>query len=365
MINELGTVREGRNVDLRSVSKEDFLTLYDWRQDLLAFGMSIEHSGQTASYEHFAAAMNATLRETIVLLAVRPDDDEPIGLVQAYSINHLQGWCLVLVYICPEFRGKWAGREAGLIFFDYMFRVFSMRKLHVEVAEYNEGLGEVGYLNIVFTQEGLFREHKFRDGRYWDVRFLTLRSERWNDVRETIFHLFRIENGDGAAPVAASDAETTTRPAQASPPPRQAALRWHLGRRRTETSKRVELVHQLVGAWREGRIEGVMDRMADSIAFDAQTFEAQGKEQFERLMRAAMQLAERTEPELDDEVEIAWTAYEEDGSSVAATGMRGADTIEVFYEFDADDKVCVMAFRGDQPLIARYIRGDGPAPLAG
>lgn len=365
MINELGTVREGRNVDLRSVSKEDFLTLYDWREDLLAFGMSIEHSGPTASYEHFAASMNETLRETIVLLAVRPDDDEPIGLVQAYSVNHLQGWCLVLVYICPEFRGKWAGREAGLIFFDYLFRVFSMRKLHVEVAEYNEGLGEVGYLNIVFTQEGLFREHKFRDGRYWDVRFLTLRRERWNEIRETMFRLFRIEDGDTTAQAPTSGAETAKRPARASAPPRQAAPRWHLGRKRTETSKRVELVHQLVGAWREGRIEGVMERMADAIAFDAQTFEAQGKEQFERLMRAAMQLAQRTEPEQEDEDEIAWTAYAENGSSVAATGTRGAASIEVLYEFDADDKVCVMAFRGDQTLIARYIRGDGPAHLVG
>ena len=356
MISEVvGVVSEGHTVDLRAVSKEDLLTLYEWRPDMLDFGLSIGQRGDASSFEQFSGEMSAVLRETTMLLVVGAEDDRPMGLVQAFAFDQMQGSCQVLVYISRECRGEWSGREAGLLFFDYLFRTFRMRKIYIEITEYNEGLSELGHLSIFLEQEGLFRQHKFRDGQYWDVRLLALYRERWNTVRGTMLRLFQIEQ----------DGEETSKQATSSDPrEKRAPRRTTLRHRLKQPSKRVKLVHRLVQAWREGRIEDVMERVADDIVFDGQTIDSQGKAAFEGLIRAAIQLARRTRPETHGEDEIAWTPYEEHGTRVSAVGTRGTDSLEVIYEFDTEEKVSLMAFSGAQPLIARYIQGDEPeSPL--
>ena len=60
-----------------------------------------------------------------------------------------------------------------LLFFDYLFTVFNIRKLYAEVLEFNFGQFASG-AEHVFKVEGRLTDHDWYDGRYWDMLVLAL-----------------------------------------------------------------------------------------------------------------------------------------------------------------------------------------------
>lgn len=185
----------GRNVNLRPLHADDRMTLYAWRVDASEH-RSTGGSRRIPTLEQFNAEQEQALRGTIQLLALDPASDEPVGFVQAHSLDLEAGWCFATVYIRPTSREPQVVTEAYAMAFDYAFRHYGLNKVYVEIYEFEEELIR-SLFGAGIVQEGRFGAHAWFDGRYWDVIRLAAYRDRWESERRMIPFLLGV--GDEAS----------------------------------------------------------------------------------------------------------------------------------------------------------------------
>jgi RimJ/RimL family protein N-acetyltransferase len=160
----------GRHVRLRAVFPSDYEYLYALATHE-KLGWRWRYRGTTPNPEVFQQNLWQT---TVVQFVVeRIEDGRSIGHVQAFDADDRNGFCHIGILLDPAVeRSGWA-LEALLLFLDYLFTVFTYRKIYAEVVEFNYEQFASG-ANSVFKVEGRFKDHDWHAGRYWDLIVLAL-----------------------------------------------------------------------------------------------------------------------------------------------------------------------------------------------
>jgi diamine N-acetyltransferase len=174
------TVASGRWVRLRPVSVEDYQSYYDWRLDLQEFG--IWKGRRIVTQSEFARELASIVEGSQLLTIVERRTLTPIGFVQVYDHSQEDGWAFFTAYLTPAYRTKGHGAEASLLFGEYLFTYYPIRKVYADVLEFNENslrsLEGAG-----FEVEGRRKAHAYLQGRYWDLIHLALTRESWDKLR--------------------------------------------------------------------------------------------------------------------------------------------------------------------------------------
>lgn len=161
--------RSGRWVKLAPTTPNYYDFLYSLVADE-AVGYRWRFAGSVPAREGFDRALwNNVLAQFVVLSTA---NGAPLGLVQAYNAELTQGTGYAAQVMSAEAIGTGVGAEAFYLFAGYLFRVLPLRKLYLDVPEYNMPL--VSSRGIPFKTEGRLREHSYYDGRLWDRIVLAL-----------------------------------------------------------------------------------------------------------------------------------------------------------------------------------------------
>lgn len=180
----------GRTVVLRPPSRDDLLTFFAWRADGSQPHL-LSQSRRIPTYEEFIGEMERHQRQSIMLVVLDKEVNEPIGFVQAYNLNLEAGWCFATVYMTQDYRQSNRSTEAYICLLDFVFRRFGLRKVYVDVYEF--GLDSMKLLMTGgFVEEGRFREHSWFDGRYWDVVRLAVYRDGWTEGRRKVGFLLGV-----------------------------------------------------------------------------------------------------------------------------------------------------------------------------
>jgi hypothetical protein len=164
----------GRHVELRPISIEDYPSLSRLE---LSNPLSIRWRlrGTTPGPEQWAVSLwQSVLAQVLVIDRQR---DKPIGICRLYAPNFQDGYAY---FGAAKFEdGPSPLFLAGIaIFFECVFANWDLRKLYLEVPEYNYPQFASAAQEL-FVLEGVMREHTFYDGRYWDQLLLTLYRDTW------------------------------------------------------------------------------------------------------------------------------------------------------------------------------------------
>jgi RimJ/RimL family protein N-acetyltransferase len=118
--------------------------------------------------------------EARIGLSIRTTEgDRPIGFVGLDGIRWNQGDSYVAIGIGEEeFWGKGYGTEAMRLMIQYVFRELNFRRLTLTVFEYNQRAFR-SYQKLGFQVEGRVREFMRREGRWWDLVFMGILREDW------------------------------------------------------------------------------------------------------------------------------------------------------------------------------------------
>jgi len=163
---------------LRPLSSDDYRSLQsaEARPELL---VRWRFRGATPSPERWLQSVwSTTLAQFLV---VARSGDRPLGLVVAYKPDfELRHAYLAATQFSPE------RREPALImgvalFVDYLFTCFDLRKLYMEVPEYNFAPFATG-VDRFFSIEGRLRQHRFYGGEYWDELILAVHRDQWRNA---------------------------------------------------------------------------------------------------------------------------------------------------------------------------------------
>lgn len=138
--------------------------------------------------------MDRALHESQMFLIVQKTEHQPIGFCQAYDVNLAEGWCSLLLYVVTEFRRHPHPAEAGLIFLDFLFKHFPLRKVYADVFEYNRE-------SLTLLKKGGFREearlpnHVWYEDRYWSLIKLALYREVYvTDVKPRLQFILTLQD---------------------------------------------------------------------------------------------------------------------------------------------------------------------------
>jgi RimJ/RimL family protein N-acetyltransferase len=170
-------ILEGEFARLRPLRQNDYGYLYDlslsaknnarWR-----------YRGATPSPERFVADLwSGVLAQFLV---ETPEPRKRAGLLVAYNADLANGTVYLGVLIDNAYHRKVWPLEGVLLFVDYLFQNWTLRKVYAETTEFSAAHFSSG-AKTLFEEEGRFREHQYFQGRYWDYIFYSVTRKRWEE----------------------------------------------------------------------------------------------------------------------------------------------------------------------------------------
>lgn len=160
--------REGRWTVLSPLEKSDLPFLYGLAIDERT-GFRWRHAGAVPPFDVFC--QNVWNGVALQFIVREKKGHQPIGLVQLYNVDHLQQFGYFAAAFIQETHGVGIAAEGIANFISYVFATWNLRKLYMDMPEYNvsqiSGVIQRGPLAL----EGRFTEHSYYQGRWWD-RFI-------------------------------------------------------------------------------------------------------------------------------------------------------------------------------------------------
>jgi RimJ/RimL family protein N-acetyltransferase len=116
----------------------------------------------------------------------------PIGMISAYAQNLAEGHCWLGGVFSTRAQSTGMPVDAFATFIAYIFSTWNLRKIYMELPEYNAGKVQTS-LGMRTNVEGRLREHFFFDGRWWDSVIFAL--DRTDHFSEEAVSGIRTEGG--------------------------------------------------------------------------------------------------------------------------------------------------------------------------
>ena len=129
--------------------------------------------GSTSFAEFDRLLWDRVLCQFVVTRASNP---VPIGLVQCVASNFRHGTAQINVLLAEGVQRQAWPFEGVVLFVNYLFETFPLRKLYAEVPEFNFA-AFAGGAGRYFATEGRLTAHEWHLGRYWDLLILAMTRE--------------------------------------------------------------------------------------------------------------------------------------------------------------------------------------------
>jgi RimJ/RimL family protein N-acetyltransferase len=165
---------------------------YDWLFELETHPLMIHRwrlNGATPSPETF----QRMVWEKVVaqFLVIEKGTNARTGLVLLYAPDAFNGTAQIAFVAHPDYQGRSLALDGVLLFIDYVFATWNLRKLYGESMGFNFGQfasEEERRMDNddVFRVEGVLRQHSFFGGKYWDKVITAIYREDWERVRENL-----------------------------------------------------------------------------------------------------------------------------------------------------------------------------------
>jgi hypothetical protein len=141
------------------------------------------YRGATPSPEQFVQTLWQEVLAMFTVVRVRTQ--EPVGLVVAYRADFRNGFVTMAQIMKDVPDRSIVGHDSFLLFVNYIFKCWPIRKIYGETSERNWDRFGNGH-NLAFVEEGRLRSHEYFDGRYWDMILVALYREQYEARAEKV-----------------------------------------------------------------------------------------------------------------------------------------------------------------------------------
>lgn len=173
---------DGPAIRLRPITRADYGFMWQCRThpEILYLWMQ---DRTLPSFEQYTQELEGSLSGKILttLLIETRDGSAPIGYVFAYDFSPFDHTAFISIVIPPAYvQYGWAA-EASILFLNYLFTFFDLRKASMDVFAFNQVALEP-LLGMGARVEGRFRGQRYYQGAYHDIIRLAVMHEDWNQV---------------------------------------------------------------------------------------------------------------------------------------------------------------------------------------
>jgi RimJ/RimL family protein N-acetyltransferase len=181
-----------RRVGLRAMQPDDLHFLYDLAT-AEQVGFRWRFRGFIPSYETFVHSLTHDVLAQF--LVVHPETGRQLGYVVAYRTDPRNRYTHIGIVMIPSLIGKGVGGEALILFVNYLFATWSLRKIYAEIPEFNYGAVASGSGRF-FREEAKLRRHLFYGGNYWDQYVVAIYRDEW-EAMDAIDEFLKSTSGPG------------------------------------------------------------------------------------------------------------------------------------------------------------------------
>lgn len=147
--------------------------LYEWESDVSSLFLWTARKAVSSETE-FNEALASRLRNYYhVFFMIEDSREKPVGFIYSYDANLVDGFVFVTTFLEPSSRRNGLGAKAGVLFYDYIFSYYPLRKVYCDVFDYNKDSLDA-MKNAGFEVEGTFKQHRFFKGTYHTMYRLSL-----------------------------------------------------------------------------------------------------------------------------------------------------------------------------------------------
>jgi RimJ/RimL family protein N-acetyltransferase len=171
-------VLEKRGIGLRPIRPEDFEHLR--QAEFLTLKGRWRTRGSTPTADSYAALVSqGVLVQALAFRGGSGGDRSLVGWYQLYNVEHDQGVGSIGM-ASFDWNGSAAFTVGAILFVDYCFSLWPLRKMYVEVPRYNEHV--ISSFNDALVEEGCLRERVFYMGEFVDVGIYSLGRGTWDEL---------------------------------------------------------------------------------------------------------------------------------------------------------------------------------------
>lgn len=173
-----------KRIRLRAIEESDLALIATWRSDPAVYEFFYEYLPISARQQRNWYEKQLGNSSEINLVVAKLDG-APIGTVSIYHIdrrNRKAEWGRLIIGD-PEMRSGGYGAEIETLILQYSFEHLNLHKLYCEVLVENENVVAM-HKKFGFKEDGILRDHAFKDGRYVDVVALSMVEAEYQESKK-------------------------------------------------------------------------------------------------------------------------------------------------------------------------------------
>lgn len=177
---------------LREVKSGDKDQILEWRNSPeIAKYMYTDRKITAEEHEKWFQSIQNDIQKKIWIIQC---DGEDVGVANLYDIDTHNKRCYWAFYIAsPNIRGKGVGSFVEYSILTYVFEELKLNKLCCEVLGFNEPVVNM-HKKFGFKQEGLFRQHCWKEGVPQDVHSLAILRGEWLAIQPDMEQHLKAKN---------------------------------------------------------------------------------------------------------------------------------------------------------------------------
>ena len=162
----------GKNIELKLIEKKDLQLIVRWKNSAYEkfYEYPLSNSGQEVWFEKH-------IRSNDFLFIIYELPNNKIGMAGLSNIDNRNRNAEFGRFVLDErFRGKGYGKEALMLVLDYAFKHLNLHSVYLDTLKNNVKSIDF-YEKAGFKQEGIKRQHIYKNGKYNDLVCMRILKE--------------------------------------------------------------------------------------------------------------------------------------------------------------------------------------------
>lgn len=171
------SVLQTRRIRLRPAIENDYPLLFQWRNNP-GYIKLCSTRRYSVNWQHFLKELKIDFRcnRHLQFLIELQSSQQPIGTIFSFSLNKIDGYVFITIFLEEKFVGKGFGVDAVALLIVHLFSILPIHKVYFDVFGYND-FSASALRGIGFAEEGRFKEHRVFEGVRYDLfRFAVYRD---------------------------------------------------------------------------------------------------------------------------------------------------------------------------------------------
>lgn len=181
---------KGRYAVLEAFSENNIREVYNIEMDINRLIFFTERP-KIMSFQKYVEYIQKRLRDYFDSYFVIRNKKGVVGYIYTYNLNLNNGYAYASINSNEQVDSRCAIAEGGIMFLDYLFRHFPLRKIYADVYEFN--VKSIRLLKTAgFKCEAHLAEHRYFDGRYYALETYALYREVFYLQNQRILNQYKL-----------------------------------------------------------------------------------------------------------------------------------------------------------------------------